>query len=395
MNKTLNKIVPTELTLPPRTLIQRGAVTRLLKECTAFGKRGILVHGHSLAARGVLKTILAASPEGLKVEPWEHAGGEPTLFHVSDLLRTARAYNAEWVAGVGGGSVLDLAKTCAGLMHAQLKPVDYHSGAPIAPTRVPFIAVPTTAGTGSEATTVCVLTNAETGVKKSFRHPSFMARLVILDADLLSFCPPPVIASAGMDALTQAIESYTSVGATEFSDGLALKAIALIGSNLEAVYTDPRSEQADPLLLGSFLAGVALSNARLGIVHGLAHPLGARYHAPHGVACAVCLPIAIEFNREVIGGKYAIMSDTVGEDLLTFVRRLLTIFDIQSPFAGKTIVDRDALIREVLASGSAAANPRKVGAAEVERLLDSIFGSVDTPCLGQNRTSPGSQGDRG
>jgi len=373
MNKTPHTIIPAELTLPPRTIMKRGAVSQLLKECASFGKRGVIVHGRSLASSGALKQILAASPDGLKVEPWEHSGGEPTLFHVADLLRTARAFSAEWVAGVGGGSVLDLAKTAAGLLHAQLKPVDYHNGAPISPTRVPFIAVPTTAGTGSEATIVCVLTNAETGVKKSFRHPSFMARLVILDADLLGFCPPPVIASAGMDALTQAIESYTSVGATWFSDGLALKAVSLIAHNLEPVFASPKAAQADDLLLGSYLAGVALSNARLGVVHGLAHPLGARFRVPHGLACAVCLPHAIEFNRGAIGDKYARMSEAVGDDVLAFSRRLLTTFHIQSPFAGKTIADRDVVIRETLASGSTAANPRKVSAADVEHLLDRIF----------------------
>jgi len=373
MSQTSHTIIPAELTLPPRTVMRRGLVSQLLKECASFGRRGILVHGHSLAASGALKTILAASPDGLKVEPWEHSGGEPTLFHVADLLRAARAFSAEWVAGVGGGSVLDLAKTGAGLLHAQLKPVDYHDGAPISPTRVPFIAVPTTAGTGSEATTVCVLTNAETGVKKSFRHPSFMARLVMLDADLLGFCPPNVVASAGMDALTQAIESYTSVGATWFSDELALRAMALIAHNLEAVFADPKADAAGDLLLGSYLAGIALSNARLGVVHGLAHPLGARFRVPHGLACAVCLPYALEFNREAFGDKYARMSEAVGDDLLAFTKRLLKAFHIRSPFAGKAMADRDAAIRETLASGSTAANPRKVSAADVERLLDGIF----------------------
>ena len=269
--------------------------------------------------------------------------------------------------------MLDLAKAGAGLLHAQLKPAAYHDGAPIAPTRVPFVAVPTTAGAGSEATTVCVLINAETGVKKSFRHPSFIARLVILDADLLAFCPPHVMAAAGMDALTQGIESYTSVGATWFSDALALKAISLIGAGLEAVYADPKGDKADDMLLGSYLAGVALANARLGIVHGLAHPLGARYRVPHGLACAVCLPHAIGFNREAFGDKYARMSEAVGLDLLAFIRRLLARFNIQSPFAGKAIPEREAIVKETLASGSTAANPRKVSAADVEYLLDRIF----------------------
>ena len=368
------KLIPSELTLPPRTILQAGGVSLLLKECAAFGKRGLLVHGRSLTGSGVLKAILQASPDGLKVEPYEHPGGEPTLAHVSDLLRVARAYNAEWVAGVGGGSVMDLAKACAGLLRAQQKPAEYHDGLAITPSKVPFIAVPTTAGTGSEATIVCVLTNAETGVKKSIRHPSFMARLVILDPGLLAFCPRDVIAAAGLDAFTQAVESYTSSGATWFSDELALKAAGLVASSLEGVHADPGSAKAEDLMLGSYLAGVALSNARLGIVHGLAHPLGARYHVAHGLACAVCLPLAIEFNRAAMADKYGRLSDAVGGDLLAFTRRLVEGFGIRSPFSGKTLSDRAAVIEETMASGSTKANPRTVTPADVGAFLDALFG---------------------
>ena len=125
--------------------------------------------------------------------------------------------------------------------------------------------------------------------------------------------------------------------------------------------------------MGSYLAGLALSNARLGVVHGLAHPLGARFDVPHGLACAVCLPHAIEFNREAMGIKYTIMSETVGGDLLSATKRLMESFEIRSPFAGKTIADMDKVIEETLASGSTSANPRKVSATDVEYLLDRIF----------------------
>lgn len=366
-------ILPNELVLPPRTVFRNGAVAGLLKECAVFGLRGILVHGRSVLAGGVVLKILGAGSPDLSVKTWQHPGGEPTLLQLEALLAVAREHRVEWIAGVGGGSVIDLAKACAGLLGATQPSVAFHDGAAIPPSRIPFVVAPTTAGTGSEATIVCVLTNSETGVKKSFRHASFMARLILLDPELLAGSPSHVIAHAGMDAFTQAVEAYVSIGSTWVTDQFALKGLSMLASSIESVFADSHSEKSADLLMGSYLTGLAFSNARLGIVHGLAHPLGARYHVPHGLACAVCLPHAIEFNREAMGARYGAMSEAVGGDLLAKVNRLLNVFSISSPFAGKEITDMSRIIEETLASGSTKANPRKVSAADVELLLKRIF----------------------
>jgi alcohol dehydrogenase class IV len=367
------KIFPNELILPPRTIFHKGAVVTLLKECAVFGRRGIVVHGRSFLASGALKKITEAGTSDLAVKTWQYSGGEPTLHQLEVLLSEAREYRAEWIAGVGGGSIIDLAKACAGLLESTQSPVAYHDGAAIAASKIPFVAAPTTAGTGSEATVVCVLTNSDTNVKKSFRHPSFMARLVILDPELLAGSPFDVIAHSGMDAFTQAIESYVSTGATWFTDQFSLKALSMIFSSIRAVFENSHSGKTDDLLMGSYLAGLSLSNARLGIVHGLVHPLGARYHVPHGLACAVCLPHAIGFNRDAMGVKYSIMSETIGGDLLLETNRLIEDFHIRSPFAGKPVLEKDRIIKETLASGSTAANPRKVSEGDVDYLLKQIF----------------------
>ena len=365
---------PDTLLMPAKTLALPGGIIRLLSEGAAFGRRCILVHGRSLSRSGALQMLLGAKPSNLRVALWEHDGGEPTLSQLSTVLGFARGEGADWVASVGGGSVLDLGKACAGLMCAPLPPVRYHDGAEVPVSRTPFLAVPTTAGTGSECTGVCVLTNEMTGVKKSFRHPSFMARVVILDAELLATCPTSVVAFSGMDAYAQAVESYVSTGGTLQTDAWAMEALRLVDSTLERVAGGEKGRAAEELLAGSNLAGLALANARLGIVHGLAHPLGSRYHVAHGLACAMCLGPALEFNREAMGDKYSRMSSIVGKDILQRVEELLKRLGLRSPFVGTTLPDKEAVIAETLASGSTAANPRKVDRKDVEFLLDQLLG---------------------
>jgi len=365
------KVLPDTLIIPPRIVTRRGSAATLPGECAAFGRRGMLVHGRSLAESGALNRILENTGDA-EVSCWMHPGGEPTLEQVAQLRESARSQAAQWIAAVGGGSVIDVAKAGAGLLRADLPVADYHAGETIPPSRVPFVAVPTTAGTGSEVTTVCVLTDPRGPLKRSIRHDSFMARLVLLDAGLLSSCPGQIIASSGMDAFTQAVEAYVSKRATWFSDQVALKAAGLVAHALEPAHGGATGQELDDLLLGSCMAGIALAHARLGVVHGLAHPLGARYHLPHGLVCGVCLPAAIRFNREAMGDKYARLSDVVGGDLLDRTERLLSSLGVQSPFAGMVPDDVPGIVAETLASGSTAANPRPVDAGAVQALLDDI-----------------------
>ncbi|MBL7076339.1 MAG: iron-containing alcohol dehydrogenase [Kiritimatiellae bacterium] len=366
--------LPESLLFPMRTVSGTDKVVDLLPECAAFGERGVLVHGRSLAASGTLDRILAAKPNGIEVDTWQHPGGEPTLAHVDALREVLFEGNVSWVAAVGGGSVMDVAKAAAGLRDAPLPTLAYHDGEPIPPSNVTFVAAPATAGTGSEATMVSVLTNSDTGVKKSIRHPSHTAQLVILDPDLLTSCPPALVAASGMDAFTQAVESYLSRNATWLTDALALQAVVDINRSIEAVFSgggDDASREA--LLRGSYLAGLALSNARLGLVHGLAHPLGARFHLPHGLVCAICLPHVLRYNRDACSEKYTQLTTCLGSDIEPRVSSLNESMQIPNPFAGKPLPDRDAVIAETLTSGSTKANPREVDVAAVNSILDHLF----------------------
>lgn len=366
-------IFPDTLLQPERLLYGRGKTGSLLGECARYGSRGVLVYGAALASGGRAERLCQSAPLGMEILPYRHSGAEPTLAAVTALLAAARAHKADWIAGVGGGSVLDLAKSAAALFRTSAPPRHYHDGGVIETPGVTFIAVPSTAGTGAEATLNAVLTNESTGAKKSIRDAGLMARLVILDPDLIATCPPAVVAASGMDALTQAIEAFTSRHATVFSDALAIEALRLIAGNVAAVYRDPAAPAAAELLGGSFMAGVALSTARLGVVHGLAHPLGALYDLPHGLVCALCLPHAVELNRTAYGGKYGIMSHAAGGDLLDTIRALGRELDIRSPLSGQPVRNRDMICRETLASGSTKANPKPITPADVDWLLDRIF----------------------
>lgn len=366
--------LPHDMLLPARTIAGRGAVRQFAALASAFGPRGLLVHGASLRRSGTIDSLLAGpTPPPASIATWEHAGGEPTLDQLATLLRDVHRIGPDWIAALGGGSVLDLAKAAAGLFRAARPLEAYHNGAPVEADGLPFIAIPATAGTGSEATPNAVLTNARARIKKSIRDERLMARLVILDPGLLATCPPATIAAAGMDAMTQAIEAYISRGRTWFSDTIALKATRLIASALPRVFRDPAAPAADDLLLGSYLAGIALCQARLGVVHGLVHPLGALYGVPHGLACAVCLPLALELNRTAIGERYGILSTQLGGDPVETVAALLREMSVVSPFAGQPLRDVEAIVEQTLASASARANPKPVTRDDVVWMLTRLF----------------------
>jgi alcohol dehydrogenase class IV len=364
-------ILPTPMLLPVRTITGEGSLLQLAQECAGFGNAGVIVHGSAFSG-ACRDGVLAAFPKEISVAAYRHRGGEPTLDEVEALRSYLRDRHPAWVVAIGGGSVIDLAKAAAGLLGAPARVAAYQQGLDIPPATTPFIAVPTTAGTGSEATVVAVLTDSSCNLKQSIRHVSFMPRTVILDPTLLQDCPRPTIASAGMDALTQAYESWVSRYATDFTRDLSSRALRAIVKALPAVYAGDHSAARD-LLEGSYLAGLALSHARLGIVHGLAHPLGARGHLAHGLVCACCLPVALQFNAACTVGQMQAINQAIGCDFAEWVDRSFSTFAIPSPFKGTEVQDREGIIAETLKSGSTKANPRTVTASDVDQLLNTLY----------------------
>ena len=226
---------------------------------------------------------------------------EPTVELARAGVAAAREHGADVVAAVGGGSVIDLAKAVAMLLGNGGDPLDYleviGSGRKITQPAVPCVAVPTTAGTGAEVTANAVLASPAHGLKASLRSPLMIPRVALVDPELTVSCPPRVTAASGLDALTQCLEPFVSVRANPLTDGLAREGLRRAAAGLRAAYADGRDlgARAD-MAMCSLLGGIALANAKLGAVHGLAGVVGGTAPVPHGAACAALLAPVIEAN---------------------------------------------------------------------------------------------------
>jgi alcohol dehydrogenase class IV len=227
--------------------------------------------------------------------------GEPTVELARTGIVAAREHGADVVAAIGGGSVIDTAKSIAMLLGNGGDPLDYlevvGSGRPITRPAAPCVAVPTTAGTGAEVTANAVLASPDHGIKASLRSPLMIPRVAVVDPGLTVSCPPPVTAASGLDALTQCLEPFVSVRANPLTDGLAREGLRRAGAGLRAAYTDGSDLAArEDMAICSLLGGIALANAKLGAVHGLAGVIGGTAHVPHGLACAALLAPVTEAN---------------------------------------------------------------------------------------------------
>jgi len=236
---------------------------------------------------------------------WQHCtiAEEPSPALIDELVKAYASHSFDAVIGIGGGSALDAAKAIAGLLKVQRSVMDYLEGVgpelPYTGPATPFIAVPTTAGTGSEATKNAVLSvQGENGFKKSFRHDQLVAEYAIVDPDLLASCPPNVIAANGMDALTQLLESYVSTKSNALTDALAISGLQAARDALIPLYRQEGELQAhrEKMAYAALLSGITLAQVGLGSVHGLASPLGAFFPIPHGVVCGTLVASATRIN---------------------------------------------------------------------------------------------------
>jgi alcohol dehydrogenase class IV len=291
-----------EFATATRIIFGRGTSQQVAPAARHLGSRVQLVTGKSRANSDRIEAELTAA--GVSSCRFEFAG-EPTIDIVSRGVEFARAEKCDVVVAVGGGSVIDAGKAIAGLMMNPGEVLDYlevvGKGQALRNPAVPFIAVPTTAGTGSEVTRNAVLAVPARKVKASLRSPYLLPHLAVVDPDLTLGLPPPVTSRTGLDALTQLIEAYVSIRANPITDGFCLQGIPLVARSLRQAFHhgDDAAARTD-MSLAALLSGLALANAGLGVIHGFAAPIGGRFDAPHGTVCAAILPHGMEINLRAL-----------------------------------------------------------------------------------------------
>ncbi|HME54784.1 MAG TPA: iron-containing alcohol dehydrogenase [Candidatus Lokiarchaeia archaeon] len=377
----------------PRIVFKRESWKDLPKICAEFGEKGLLVTGTTLKDKsGIYPELMNEfEAKNLVVEEITRKGGEPTVTEVDTLAGELREEDqrVDWVLGIGGGSTLDLAKSAAGLSRNEGSAAEYQQGKDLITEGITFIAVPTTAGTGSEITNNAVLINEATHAKLSIRGDKMMAKVAVFDPVLTVSMSPETTAYSGTDALVQAIEAYVSKASISITDLLAEKAIEIIAGVLPIVYQDGQDIIArEQMLYGSVLSALSFSNAKLGAVHGFAHPIGALFNKPHGMICGILLPHIMRFNLDGelpdVIRKFAWIGRTLQKPALdgevsdiemanmaiTKIQELLAALAIPAKLSeiGLTADDIPAIVADTKGS-SLANNPRDTSKELLEQIL--------------------------
>ncbi len=376
-----------------------------------FVLNGISYHGHGaikeipglIKARGFKKAFVASDPDlvkfgvtanvtnlleenGIEYTLYSDIKPNPTIENIQHGVEAFKESGADMMITIGGGSSMDTGKGI-GIIINNPEFADVRSLEGVAPTKkrtVFTIAVPTTGGTGAESTINYVVTDVERKRKFVCVDPNDIPDIAVVDPDMMSSMPRGLTASTGMDALTHAIEGYTTAGAWELSDCLDLEAIKLIGKNLrKAVANDPDGREG--MALAQYVTAMAYSNVGLGIAHSMAHTLGAVYDTPHGVACAMMLPIVMEFNAEATGTKFkdiaeALGVDTTGMDQAAYRKaavdavRQLSI-DVGIPTKLEKLKEEDLpfLCESAAADACAPGNPKHATLEDFEKMFRKLM----------------------
>ncbi len=294
-----------EFATATRILFGPGTFQEVAPLAAGMGRRAFVVTGHSVERAAPL---LGELREQRVESDVFNVSGEPTTDVALAGVGRARETGCDFVIGVGGGSVLDTGKAIAALLTNRGDLFDYLEvigrGQPLSHTSAPYIAIPTTAGTGAEVTRNAVLASPQHHVKVSLRSPLMLPRLAVVDPELTHSVPPPITASTGLDALTQVLEPYVSNQANPMTDAICREGLGRAARSLRGAYEDGGSAEArEDMALASLFGGLALANAKLGAVHGFAGPLGGLFPAPHGVICARLLPYVMEANVRALQSR--------------------------------------------------------------------------------------------
>lgn len=350
-------------------------------------KKAFIASDPDLVKFGVTKKVTdLLDANGLDYVIYSEIKPNPTIENVKDGVQAYKDSNADYMITIGGGSSMDTGKAI-GIIINNPEFEDVRSLEGVAPTKNPTvftIAVPTTAGTAAEATINYVITDTEKKRKFVCVDVNDIPNVAIVDPDMMSTMPKGLTAATGMDALTHAIEGYTTAAAWELADCLNLEAIKLISANLrKAVENDPEGREG--MALGQFVTGMAFSNVGLGIAHSMAHTLGAVYDTPHGVACAMMLPIVMEYNQEATGDKFKYIAEAMGVDTtdmsvdeyrkaaIDAVKALSKDVGIPEKLPALKEEDLDFLAASAYADACRPGNPKETSEADMKELFRKLM----------------------
>jgi len=374
---------------PPLIRFGSGTFNQLGSLMRGLGRRAFIVTGaRSLRLSGTYDRLISQlTKEGIEYFIYDRVTGEPDISMVEQGVLLAKQHHTEFIVGIGGGSVLDTAKAIAGLFTNPGSVMDYLEGVgkgyQLVNPSLPWIAIPTTAGTGAEVTRNAVICSRQAHFKKSIRSIHLLPRITLVDPELTLSLPPHLTAWCGMDALTQLIEAYVSKKAQPLPDALALYGISLLADNLLVAYRNGHDLEArEKVALASLLSGLVLANAGLGAAHGLASALGAYYEIPHGLLCAILLPQVMELNLNSSLERYARLGEALtgtrdykdqleaANSGLRFIRKLLEALDIPPNLRDFNISKETVphLARAAFGS-SMSGNPRDLDEEELVSLL--------------------------
>ncbi len=367
-----------------------GAIKDIATEAKGRGfKKAFVCSDPDLIKFGVTKKVIdVLEGAGLDYEIYSNIKPNPTIENVQTGVEAFKKSGADYLIAIGGGSSMDTAKGI-GIVIANPEFEDIRSLEGVAPTKnksVPIFAVPTTAGTAAEVTINYVITDVEKNRKMVCVDPKDIPVVAFVDPEMMSSMPKGLTAATGMDALTHAIEGYITAGAWELSDMFHLKAIEIISRSLRNAVANTPEGRAD-MALGQYVAGMGFSNVGLGIVHSMAHPLGALYDTPHGVANAILLPTVMEYNAPATGEKYREIARAMGvqgvdsmtqeeyrKAAIDAVRKLSE--DVGIPADLKAIVkeeDIPFLAQSAYDDACRPGNPRETSVEEITELYKSLI----------------------
>ncbi|PFE96147.1 alcohol dehydrogenase [Bacillus thuringiensis] len=382
-----------EFRMPKSVLYGRNSLEKLGEQSKKLGKRAFIVTDTIMEKLGyVEKCIQQLNKKSITVSTYNKVDAEPTNIHVLEALSLCKEEKGDFIIGIGGGSCIDAAKAVAVLYTNGGEVEDYvQKDIEIENNPLPLIAIPTTSGTGSEVTSVAVITNKKTDVKMMMKHPSFIPKVAIIDPVLTSSLPPQITAATGIDALCHAIEAYISKVSQPLTDVLALSAIESIMKYLRIAYEDGRNMEArEAMMIASLQAGIAFSNASVTLVHGMSRPVGALFHVPHGISNAILLPTVLEFTKTSAMKRLAKIGRSLNKDLysnsdeevadytLGEIKKLC--FDLRIPNLKEYGIDEiefenaiSKMASDAIESGSPANNPRVPSYDEIKEMYRECF----------------------